>query len=67
MAAPGFVLVCTTVDSSTHECLTSAWMQAPSLLPAMTIAEAALIAAAYALVWGIAYVIVLAMDVADAV
>jgi hypothetical protein len=42
-------------------------MQAPSLLPAMTIAEAALIAAAYALVWGIAYVIVLAMDVADAV
>lgn len=40
-AEPGYVKVCLAVDATTHECTTEAWVPSPSLLPPMTLAQAA--------------------------
>lgn len=56
MANVGDVQVCVEVSAETGECTATAWMPPPTLLPPMTVEEASMLAASFALLWGTAYV-----------
>jgi len=43
-------------DAGTGTCANQIWIPQPSLIPALTIEEAALIAGAFALLWATAFV-----------
>lgn len=40
MAQQAHVLYCVEFDAQTHECVTQAWLPAPSLLPPLTVEQA---------------------------
>lgn len=49
------VLYCTAFDATTHECISQAWLPAPSLLPPLTIGQAGQLLAASLVVFAIAW------------
>lgn len=51
----GEVLTCIEYDAATATCTTSAWMPAPSFLPALSVEDGVLLASTIVACWTLAY------------
>ena len=49
------VLVCTEYDDATSACSAQAWLESPTALPPLSVADATEIAGEIALLWAIAF------------